>query len=72
MTTVHGSGMPLCEMKSYDELKTRLDIVLSGKTVVGNVAEDIQSETPVESKEAPITKSQDDDTMNYFEKLANQ
>ncbi|RPH07658.1 MAG: single-stranded DNA-binding protein [Alphaproteobacteria bacterium TMED194] len=58
--------------KSYDELKTRLDIVLSGKTVVGNVAEDIQSETPVESKEAPITKSQDDDTMNYFEKLANQ
>ena len=47
-------------------------IVLSGKTVVGNVAEDIQSETPVESKEAPITKSQDDDTMNYFEKLANQ
>ena len=58
--------------KSYDELKTRLDIVLSGKTVVGNVAEDIQSETPVESKEAPITTSQDDDTMNYFEKLANQ
>ena len=58
--------------KSYEELKTRLDIVLSGKTVVGNVAEDIQSETPVESKEAPITTSQDDDTMNYFEKLANQ
>ena len=58
--------------KSYDELKTRLDIVLSGKTVVGNVAEDIQSETPVESKEAPTTTSQDDDTMNYFEKLANQ
>ena len=58
--------------KSYDELKTRLDIVLSGKTVVGNVAEDLKSETPVESKEAPTTTSQDDDTMNYFEKLANQ
>ena len=58
--------------KSYDELKTRLDIVLSGKTVVGNVAEDIQSETPVESKETPTTSQNDDDTMNYFEKLANQ
>ena len=58
--------------KSYEELKTRLDIVLSGKTVVGNVAEDIQSETPVESKETPTTSQNDDDTMNYFEKLANQ
>ena len=35
--------------KSYDELKTRLDIVLSGKTVVGNVAETIE-ESPVETK----------------------
>ena len=58
--------------KSYDELKTRLDIVLSGKTVVGNVAETI-AESPVETKtETKETKSETtDDTLSYFEKLAN-
>ena len=58
--------------KSYDELKTRLDIVLSGKTVVGNVAETIE-ESPVETKtETKETKSETtDDTLSYFEKLAN-
>ena len=58
--------------KSYDELKTRLDIVLSGKTVVGNVAETIE-ESPVETKtETKETKSETtDDTFSYFEKLAN-
>ena len=58
--------------KSYDELKTRLDIVLSGKTVVGNVAETIE-ESPVETKTEPKeTKSETtDDTLSYFEKLAN-
>ena len=58
--------------KSYDELKTRLDIVLSGKTVVGNVAETIE-ESPVETKtETKEPKSETtDDTLSYFEKLAN-
>ena len=58
--------------KSYEELKTRLDIVLSGKTVVGNVAETIE-ESPVETKtETKETKSETtDDTLSYFEKLAN-
>ena len=58
--------------KSYDELKTRLDIVLSGKTVVGNVAETIE-ESPVETKtDTKETKSETtDDTLSYFEKLAN-
>jgi len=59
--------------KSYDELKTRLDIVLSGKTVVGNVAEDIKTENPIETEKPVETKSKDssDDTLSYFEKLAN-
>ena len=59
--------------KSYNELKTRLDAVLSGKTTVGNVTESIQDEpvaTPkVDTK--PVEKAEEDDTMDYFNKLAN-
>jgi hypothetical protein len=66
--------------KSYDELKTRLDIVLSGKTTVGNVTdtlEDAPVAAPVvDTKEvsAPIVETQveeSDDSMDYFNKLAN-
>ena len=73
--------------KSYDELKTRLNTVLSGTTTVGNVT-DIQTgqafdDSPVETvvvdtKEEPaptvsVTSSdEDDDTMSYFEKLAEE
>tara|TARA_Y100000748_G_C15481182_1_gene482853 strand:+ start:659 stop:1555 length:897 start_codon:yes stop_codon:yes gene_type:complete len=73
--------------KSYDELQTRLNTVLSGTTTVGNVT-DIQTgqafdDSPVETivvdtKEEPaptvsVTSSdEDDDTMSYFEKLAEE
>tara|TARA_A100001011_G_scaffold381909_1_gene450987 strand:+ start:462 stop:1346 length:885 start_codon:yes stop_codon:yes gene_type:complete len=62
--------------KSYDELKKRLDTVLAGNTKVGNVA-DVMEDEPVSSvsvdtKEAPAPKvsDNDEDTMSYFEKLA--
>ena len=69
--------------KSYDELKKRLDVVLSGTTTVGNVTEMTTSfdDSPevsvvVDTKEDPaptITVSEDDDdTMSYFEKLAEE
>ena len=69
--------------KSYDELKKRLDVVLSGTTTVGNVTEMTTSfdDSPevsvvVDTKEEPaptITVSEDDDdTMSYFEKLAEE
>jgi len=66
--------------KSYDELKTRLDTVLSGKTTVGNVTDSIKEEPvaapKVDTKEvsAPIVKTQveeSDDSMDYFNKLAD-
>ena len=62
--------------KSYDELKTRLDAVLSGtvatKTAAAMIEED---ETPFvpdfKSEPAPQPASDDDDdAMSYFEKLA--
>jgi hypothetical protein len=65
--------------KSYEELKTRLDAVLSGSVTVGNVAEQMEDApiaapvvdtAPVES--APIVeKEEEEDSMAYFEKLAN-
>ena len=59
--------------KSYDELKTRLDIVLSGKTVVGNVAETIDEVEKSDTKETKTESAEStDDTLSYFEKLANQ
>ena len=63
--------------KSYDELKTRLDAVLSGTVSVGNVTDELQDEpvaTPkVDTKPVEASTSKDDeaDTMEYFEKLAN-
>ena len=67
--------------KSYDELKIRLDTVLSGKTTVGNVTDSIEEETVAAPKvdttpsEAPkvaaSVDSEDQDSMDYFNKLAN-
>ena len=64
--------------KSYDELKTRLDAVLSGTVKVGNVADDLDDAPvakpkvdtkPVTTKvETPVVE--EDDTLAYFEKLA--
>ena len=85
--------------KSYTELKTRLDTVLAGTTVVGNVeasaeasAERMANErfgsdvsnpfedspdtsAVVDTKEEPaptveVTEDEEEDTMSYFEKLA--
>jgi len=65
--------------KSYEELKTRLDAVLSGSVTVGNVTDKMEDApiaapvvdtAPVES--APIVeKEEEEDSMAYFEKLAN-
>ena len=76
---IWGEQYPLADFtapsnfKSYNELKIRLDTVLSGKTTVGNVTESIQDEpvaTPkVDTK--PVEKVEEDDTMDYFNKLAN-
>ena len=63
--------------KSYDELKTRLDAVLSGTVKVGNVA-DTMDDAPVAKPkvdtkptttkvETPVVE--EDDTLAYFEKL---
>ena len=62
--------------KSYEELKTRLDAVLSGSVTVGNVAEQMEDapiETPKVDTKPVESKSDedDDDTMDYFQKLAS-
>ena len=64
--------------KSYDELKTRLSMVLAGTTTVGNVTTLMEDEptatATVDTKEepAPTVTVEDDneDTMDYFQKLA--
>ena len=69
--------------KSYDELKTRLDTVLSGTVSVGNVMESIDKEPevqvapkvntkPVEPVDINTSSEEEDDTMSYFQKLANE
>jgi len=75
--------------KSYSELKNRLDAVLAGTTVVGNVVDlplepsepnpfstDVETVT-VDTKEEPAptvegTEDEEEDTMSYFEKLAEE
>ena len=63
--------------KSYGELKTRLDAVLSGTVSVGNVTDELNDEPFAEPKvdtkpvEASTSKDDEADTMEYFEKLAN-
>ena len=62
--------------KSYGELKTRLDNVLAGTTVVGNVTDEPEETVTVDTKEEPAptvaVSDDDEDTMSYFEKLANE
>ena len=62
--------------KSYEELKTRLDAVLSGTVSVGNVTDTMDDEPIVSPKvdTKPVESKQDDedDTMDYFNKLASQ
>jgi len=65
--------------KSYDELRTRLDAVLSGTVKVGNIA-DSMNEAPVAAPKVDTTPQssqtittpvvEEDDTLAYFEKLA--
>ena len=63
--------------KSYDELKTRLNMVLAGTTTVGNVTTLMEDEpvatVTVDTKEEPaptVSVNDDEDTMDYFQKLA--
>jgi len=62
-------------------LKTRLGTVLAGTTTVGNVTalmeDEPQKSAWVDTKEVPaptptVTTSDEDDTMSYFEKLAEE
>tara|TARA_Y100000296_G_scaffold79144_1_gene102727 strand:- start:147 stop:929 length:783 start_codon:yes stop_codon:yes gene_type:complete len=68
--------------KSYDELKTRLNTVLSGTVNTSNVSDESNpfDDSPntsivVDTKEEPaptvsVEDSSEDDTFSYFEKLA--
>lgn len=71
--------------KSYDELKTRLDMVLAGTTRVGNVTNLMEDEPvaapTVDTKEMSVapaamhkagdkTTDDGDDSLDYFQKLA--
>jgi len=62
--------------KSYEELKTRLDAVLSGTVSVGNVTDTMDDEPiaspKVDTKPVESKQEDEDDTMDYFSKLANQ
>ena len=86
LENVWGSQYSLSEFtapsnfKTYDELKTRLDMVLSGVTKTGTV-ETLMEDEPtapakVDTKPAPAptvsVDDGDDDAMSYFEKLAEE
>ena len=67
--------------KSYDELKTRLDMVLSGTVAANTTVETLMEAEPtakptVKTKEEPVptvsTVDDDDDAMSYFEKLVSE
>jgi len=70
--------------KSYDELKTRLDMVLSGTVAANTTVQTLMEDEPtatlrVDTKESPaptVTVSADDDNeddaMSYFEKLRDE
>ena len=63
--------------KSYDELKTRLNMVLAGTTTVGNVTTLMEDEPvaapvvkTVEEPAPTVTVDDEEDTFDYFQKLA--
>ena len=68
------------EFKSYDELKARLDEVLSGTVSTGVTANELESDDlDVEDKQfvqkatqTTVTEEEDDDALSYFQKLANE
>ena len=87
---IYKSQYPLNEFtaasnfKSYDELKTRLDMVLSGTVAANTTVQTLMEDEPtatltVDTKESPaptVTVSADDDNeddaMSYFEKLRDE
>jgi len=63
--------------KSYDELKTRLNMVLAGTTTVGNVTTLMEDEPvaapvvkTVEEPAPTVSVDDEEDTFDYFQKLA--
>ena len=79
LENVWGSQYSLAEFtaasnfKTYDELKTRLDMVLSGTVSANTTVETMMEDEPtapasVDTK--PVSKDDEDDAMSYFEKLA--
>jgi hypothetical protein len=69
--------------KSYDELKKKLETVLSGDSFVNKSASDLSEDylpvakaLPIASKPAPTPKAvveeDDDDVMSYFKSIANE
>jgi len=67
--------------KSYDELKARLDAVLTGSVVTGKTAAQMVEEEEVPAptfkseptpQPASVGDDDEDDAMSYFEKLANE
>src|SRR5210317_824579 len=85
LETIYSSEHSLAEFlapsnfKSYDELKTRLDAVLTGTVATGKTAAQMvdEDETPApifksEPTPQPASIDEDDDAMSYFQKLANE
>ena len=86
LEVVYGKQYSLAEFtapsnfKSYDELKTRLDMVLSGTTQASTVETLMEDEptAPVSVDTTPeptptvSTDDEDDDALSYFEKLADE
>jgi hypothetical protein len=66
--------------KSYDELKTRMDAVLSGTVAANMTVQTLMESEPtapvaVNTKPAPppnVSVDDDDDAMSYFEKLTEE
>jgi len=87
---IYKSQYPLVEFtatsnfKSYDELKTRLDMVLSGTVAANTTVQTLMEDEPtatltVDTKESPAPKvavsaddNDEDDAMSYFEKLRDE
>jgi len=66
--------------KTYDELKSRLDDVLTGTQSSKSSAEDVELETAVTDVEdkqyvdnvVATAKTESDDSLDYFQKLAKE
>ena len=90
LETIYKSQHSLAEFlapsnfKSYDELKARLDAVLTGSVTTGKTAAQMvdedttdftpqfKSEPTPEPSAVAAASDDDDDAMSYFEKLANE